>query len=579
MKKIILSLCIAFAIARLQAQNVGINTTTPTRPLTVFANTFGMVQTNGVDTMGTWISPSGTPLPYAWVGTLTNVPLRMSSGRDNNHISIMNNGKVGIGNGVQTPTSPALLEIDGQIKINGGTPGTGKVLTTDATGLASWETPSGGFTLPYSGSSNSIGTASLIIANTASSLGVHTGIVGQASNGIGVFGQANSPSSLGVYGQSVNGIGVVGSSDTGIALRGFSGSGNSLYLETNGGTTPTATIFNSGTGNAVEAYNNSATNATGKFVNNNATGLALQTNGGLKFGGSGVGTPATGKVLTATDNLGNATWQTPSGGSGSWTTSGINTYNTVSGKVGINTTTPTRPLTVRAETYGIIQTNGEDTAAIYTSPLSATNRHIWFGSMHSGVPVYFGAGNFNHISIMPNGKVAIGASVITPSSPALLEIDGRIKINGGTPGTGKVLTTDATGLASWEIPVSGSNNWTASGADIYNNNAGNVELNGFTKLGNDATAPKIKMKKITGTTTTADNTFRMMPHGVDASKILSISTLVTDGGYQYLPHSPDAGAIYTVNVDGANIAIGVKTAALSSSVMGKPFKILITYEE
>ena len=74
MKKIILSLCIALAIVKLQAQNVGINTTTPTRPLTVFANTFGMVQTNGVDTMGTWISPSGTPLPYAWVGTLTNVP-------------------------------------------------------------------------------------------------------------------------------------------------------------------------------------------------------------------------------------------------------------------------------------------------------------------------------------------------------------------------------------------------------------------------------------------------------------------------------------------------------------------------
>ena len=367
MKKIILSLCIAFAIAKLQAQNVGINTTTPTRPLTVFANTFGMVQTNGVDTMGTWISPSGTPLPYAWVGTLTNVPLRMSSGRDNNHISIMNNGKVGIGNGVQTPSSPALLEVDGQIKINGGTPGTGKVLTTDATGLASWETPSGGFSLPYTATQNS--SSSLFeVTNTANAgIGINgisnsitgTGVIGSATGyGVGVFGYSETVGSLGVKGEAVHGTGVFGHTTDGQA--GIVGSSN-------------------GTG-------------FGGFFS--AFTIALKTGGG------------------------------------------------------------------------------------------------------------------------------------------------------------------------------------------------NVEFDGFTKLGNDATTPKIKMKKLTGTTTSADNTFFFAPHGVDASKILSISTLVTDGGYQYLPHSPDAGAIYTVNVDGANIAIGVKTGpmalvnpGLSTNVMGKPFKILITYEE
>ena len=394
MKKIILIFCIAFAIAKLQAQNVGINTTTPTRPLTVFANTFGMVQTNGVDTMGTWISPSGTPLPYAWVGTLTNVPLRMSSGRDNNHISIMNNGKVGIGNGVQSPSSPALLEIDGQIKINGGTPGTGKVLTTDATGLATWETPSGGsnnWTTTTSGDNiYSNNTGNVLIGTTSASFtsklvviaGIYPGIYGYSDGSAGVSG--NSPNSYGVSGQSSNVIGVYGTSSSGIGVRGFSTAGIGVIGQSDNSTALFGQAF---TGNGLYATNNSTTHATGKFENYNATGLALKT------------------------------------------------------------------------------------------------------------------------------------------------------------------TT------------------------------GNVELDGFTKLGNDATTPKIKMMKLTGTTTSADNTYRMMPHGLDASKILSISTLVTDGGYQYLPHSPDAGAIYTVNVDGANIAIGVKTAALSSSVMNKPFKILITYEE
>jgi len=48
-------------------------------------------------------------------------------------------GNVGIGT-----TSPgAKLEVAGQVKIRGGTPGAGKVLTSDANGLASWSAASG----------------------------------------------------------------------------------------------------------------------------------------------------------------------------------------------------------------------------------------------------------------------------------------------------------------------------------------------------------------------------------------------------------------------------------------------------
>jgi hypothetical protein len=51
---------------------------------------------------------------------------------------IVSQGKVGIGT-----SSPAVeLEVAGQVKITGGTPGTGKVLTSDTTGLATWQTPS-----------------------------------------------------------------------------------------------------------------------------------------------------------------------------------------------------------------------------------------------------------------------------------------------------------------------------------------------------------------------------------------------------------------------------------------------------
>ena len=49
-------------------------------------------------------------------------------------LSVINNGNVGIG--VTDPD--AKLEIDGQVKITGGSPGTDKVLVSDANGLASW---------------------------------------------------------------------------------------------------------------------------------------------------------------------------------------------------------------------------------------------------------------------------------------------------------------------------------------------------------------------------------------------------------------------------------------------------------
>jgi len=64
----------------------------------------------------------------------------LSSGND--RLVIDENGDVGVG-AFTTGTIDAKLHVDGQVKIVGGSPGSGKVLTSDATGLATWETPAG----------------------------------------------------------------------------------------------------------------------------------------------------------------------------------------------------------------------------------------------------------------------------------------------------------------------------------------------------------------------------------------------------------------------------------------------------
>jgi hypothetical protein len=57
------------------------------------------------------------------------------SGTNTGNVALATTGNVGIG----TIGPTAKLEVAGQVKITGGSPGTGKVLTSDGTGLASWQ--------------------------------------------------------------------------------------------------------------------------------------------------------------------------------------------------------------------------------------------------------------------------------------------------------------------------------------------------------------------------------------------------------------------------------------------------------
>lgn len=92
-----------------------------------------------------------------------------------------------------------------------------------------------------------------------------------------------------------------------------------------------------------------------------------------------------------------------------------------------------------------------------------------FGGLFNGAGMHFytnGIGNPPKLSILDNGTIGIGNG--SPNSSFKLDINGNlrvggtIQITGGTPGVGKVLTSDASGNGTWQT-ASSNPTWTSTG--------------------------------------------------------------------------------------------------------------------
>jgi len=167
--------------------------------------------------------------------------------------------------------------------------------------------------------------------------------------------------------------------------------------------------------------------------------------GVLKVAG-GAGVPAAGKVFTCQDANGNGAWETPTGGiSGAGVASRVTFWNGA-------------------------------------SSLSSNANLFWDNA---------------------NSRLGIG----TASPSTQLEINGQIKITGGTPGTGQVLTCDANGLATWETPTTGGLSGSGagsrvtfwSGANVITSSSGFVYDPSNIRLGIGTGSPNVPLHVTGGT--------------------------------------------------------------------------------
>jgi hypothetical protein len=223
---------------------------------------------------------------------------------------IVSSGNVGIG----TASPGAKLEVAGQVKITGGTPGAGKILTSDASGLATWTTPAGGGGWTDDGSAVRLTTSTdnvgIGTASPSEKLHVNgniyvggnwykSGNLTSVNNAISVWGGTGGMI-VGNSGGLTVGMGMTSAGAAGIGIAQGSTVRGSFYTDDN----ETGMATYTGGPSAARIYAESSASFAGAEIIVGKTGyIDLKTNGGVgrlfinSSGNVGIGTASPGAKL------------------------------------------------------------------------------------------------------------------------------------------------------------------------------------------------------------------------------------------------------------------------------------------
>jgi hypothetical protein len=157
------------------------------------------------------------------------------------------------------------------------------------------------------------------------------------------------------------------------------------------------------------------------------------------------------------------------------------------GNIGVGTVNPTVKLDINTGTGGtpgVRVSAGTGTGSIrLVSGTDTTNNYPGYIDWLKGDGTRLSYLGYDSASNM-NWRLENGANLQILGGN--VELGGQIKIDGGIPGIGKVLTSDANGLASWQSPVAASCTQGTSGADV-------IDASGTWQVPAGVTSIKVKM--------------------------------------------------------------------------------------
>jgi hypothetical protein len=377
-----------------------------------------------------------------------------ASGAATNYAGYFGDGNVFVQNNVGIGTFPtAKLEVAGTTKTTNFQMTTGagasKVLTSDASGNASWQTPSGG-----SGTS-------LPTAQYGQTLYGFVGQNGPQWNA--TYNLYNDGTRIGISNQNPEfrlsvGDGSSGSTDGGIMAKGTYSSGS--------------TLTTAGAGTRMFWYPRKAA-----FRAGGVTGTQWdETNVGSYSFAAGLDNQAKGVSSTALGYQSLAFGLT-SFAAGTQATASGNNSSAIGNYVATN----------NFEGAMVLGDNSTTTTMLSPGANTFASRFVGGYSLYSDMFNTDANGMF-----FTAGKLGLG--VLSPT--AKLDVAGTVKIADGTQGVNKVFTSDANGNASWQTPVIGAG--TANGNTPYWNNTtwvtnSNTLYNNGTNVGIGTNTPATKL--------------------------------------------------------------------------------------
>jgi trimeric autotransporter adhesin len=309
--------------------------------------------------------------------------------------------------------------ITGGLQVTGGTPGIGKVLTSDATGVATWQTnvaPTAGWLL--TGNAGTVDGTDFI--GTTDYVPFNIRVNNIASGRI----EIDSLTANTFFGYST-GITSTGVNNTGTGWKSLNSNSTGNSNTANG----FKSLFKntSGNFNTADGYLALEKNTTG--IVNTALGAGALNVNITGSRNTAVGVQSLGRNF-ANDNTAMG-YQTLF-----YNTTG--TRNAAFGRRTMMFNTTGSNNTAIGDSAGMAVSNLSNATAIGFEAIAPQSNSIQLGN-NAVTKIFAGVGNT--------------ATIIT----------GGLQVTGGSPGVGKVLTSNATGVATWQTPAAATPSWSLTG--------------------------------------------------------------------------------------------------------------------